>query len=228
MTTTLVPSAPTPRPAPAAGPATGRPAPARPPAARPLAPPVGRGRGVRLLRLPPSEPAPTGSAGALAAAGAAVRTAGPTPSRAHPARATQALLPVEPAGGRAGGHRPRTGTSVPARAPACSRGSWDPELPAVTRSLVLAVLEVAAGALPPSRLVRVVSPEVLAAVERWARGARRRAARPPVVRSVRATQPAPGVAEVCAVVVAGARVRAVAARLEHDGARWRCTAFELG
>ena len=48
------------------------------------------------------------------------------------------------------------------------------------------------------------------------------------VRNVRASEPADGIAEVCATVQAGRRVRAVALRVERHDGRWRCTRLHLG
>lgn len=48
------------------------------------------------------------------------------------------------------------------------------------------------------------------------------------VRSVRSSEPTEGVAELCATVETGKRVRAVALRLEEHRGRWRCTRLQLG
>lgn len=45
--------------------------------------------------------------------------------------------------------------------------------------------------------------------------------------SVHVTEPADGVAEVCAVVRQGGRYQALAARLEAPDGRWRCVSFRL-
>lgn len=50
----------------------------------------------------------------------------------------------------------------------------------------------------------------------------------PVLRMVRVTEPADGVAEACAVFRLGPRVRAVALRFEGLDGHWRCTAAQLG
>jgi hypothetical protein len=49
-----------------------------------------------------------------------------------------------------------------------------------------------------------------------------------VVRGVRVCEPADGVAETCAVVVDGARVRALAMRLVGVDGRWRIEALQVG
>jgi hypothetical protein len=48
------------------------------------------------------------------------------------------------------------------------------------------------------------------------------------VRSVRASEPRDGVAELCATVDVGGRVRALALRLDEQHGRWRCTRLQLG
>jgi hypothetical protein len=45
---------------------------------------------------------------------------------------------------------------------------------------------------------------------------------------VRASEPSDGVAELCATVDVGGRVRALALRLEEQHGRWRCTRLQLG
>ena len=91
-------------------------------------------------------------------------------------------------------------------------------------------LEVATGLRPPGQLARWTTPAVLAGLTRRHALAQRGGGRPPraTVRSVRVCEPAGGVAEVAAVVADGARVRALAVRMEGEGARWRVVAFDLG
>jgi hypothetical protein len=48
------------------------------------------------------------------------------------------------------------------------------------------------------------------------------------IRSVHASEPAAGVAEIAAVIQSGPRVRAVAARLESLDGRWRCVRLQIG
>jgi hypothetical protein len=45
---------------------------------------------------------------------------------------------------------------------------------------------------------------------------------------MRVAEPAAGVAELCATVETGRRVRAIAIRLEAQHGRWRCTRLQLG
>jgi hypothetical protein len=104
--------------------------------------------------------------------------------------------------------------------------------------LAQAIAEVLAGARPPGQLSEVATPLVLGQL---ARGAGRFGGTPgvtpprPVVASVHLSEPVPGVVEGCAVVVTGARRRAIALRLElaprgGHAARpaWRCTALRVG
>jgi hypothetical protein len=96
---------------------------------------------------------------------------------------------------------------------------------------VQAVVEVLAGDRPASQLVRWTTTEVYDDVAcRVTPGGRRGSAVPTraMVRSVRVTEPADGVAEVSALVRRGLRVTAVALRLEGMDGRWQCTALELG
>lgn len=107
--------------------------------------------------------------------------------------------------------------------------------------LAQALVEVLHGVRPATQVRRWLSEEVYAQV-RWqsqrrqaghvqrigppgpARGRRQ----PPrvVVRSVRACQPADGVAEVSVVIHDGERARALALRLEGSDGRWRATVVQ--
>ena len=94
-----------------------------------------------------------------------------------------------------------------------------------------AVVEVLAGDRPPAQLVRWTSTDVYDEVAcrilpRSASGRVDRARG--VVRSVHVSEPDDGVAEVAALVRRGARLTAVALRLEGLDGRWQCTAIELG
>ena len=93
-----------------------------------------------------------------------------------------------------------------------------------------ALLEVLVGRRPTTQLQEWTTPVVMATVLRAAVGDRwpRRSSTRPVLRSIRITEPADGVAEICAVVQYGERYSAVAGRLEGLDRRWRCTALHLG
>lgn len=101
--------------------------------------------------------------------------------------------------------------------------------------LTQALLEVLAGERPHTQLLPWTSDRVFRAVTRRVTvAARMRSTVVDLTRrprlqlgSIRVTEPAAGVAEVCAVVRRGDRCQAVALRLEAWRGRWRCTAFEL-
>jgi hypothetical protein len=94
-----------------------------------------------------------------------------------------------------------------------------------------AIVEVMVGARPAPQLLRWTTSEVYAVVAHRAYVSTRRGAptaRRATVRSVRVCEPADGVAEACAVVVDGSRVRALAMRLVGLDGRWRVEALQVG
>ncbi|MDT4996979.1 MAG: hypothetical protein QOD45_1047 [Pseudonocardiales bacterium] len=101
-----------------------------------------------------------------------------------------------------------------------------------TRHLLTGIFETAAGRRPLQQLAAMLSPSVAyglgADFEKAAQARRRHWSHAARVRSVRATQPADGVAEICATIQVGDRVRAVALRVEEHRGRWRCTRLQLG
>ena len=97
--------------------------------------------------------------------------------------------------------------------------------------VVQAIVEVLAGVRPATQLVRWTTEDVYEQISSRVLGAHGCAADGPlrgVVRSLHVSEPADGVAEVCALVRRGARSTAVALRLEGMDGRWKCTAIELG
>ena len=108
------------------------------------------------------------------------------------------------------------------------------ELPcpeALARSLVQAAVDVVRGHRPASQVLRWTTPEVYSQLRQRARLEQARArpgSRRPVVRSLRASPAGPRGMEVSAVVLDGARARAVAARLDGEDGRWRLTALVIG
>jgi hypothetical protein len=94
--------------------------------------------------------------------------------------------------------------------------------------LVVAVLEALAGRRPVRQLVPWTDDAVYAQLSRTVRSQALTGSRPGVLRSLRISEPADGVIELCAVVVDADRSRAVAARLEGADGRWQCTALQLG
>jgi hypothetical protein len=144
---------------------------------------------------------------------------------------------------------PPTGEPVPLRLvpPAAFDDGFDPQptsradLPDPlpwTRRLTQAIAEILAGARPAAQLARYTTLDVLEHLERStgrltcsansAGNGVRTVAMRPVVASVHVSEPADGVAEVCAVVDTGPRRRALALRLEGQDGRWRCTQLQFG
>jgi hypothetical protein len=96
---------------------------------------------------------------------------------------------------------------------------------------VQAVIEVLAGDRSVSQLIRWADPTVLQHLQQRCAAAspsRRQGGLRALVRSVRVTEPADGVAEVCALVLRGERVSAIALRFQGFDGRWKCTALEIG
>lgn len=100
------------------------------------------------------------------------------------------------------------------------------------RRLLIGMIETAAGRRPLAQLAALLNPSVTRGLggdfERAARRGTPHWLHRAGVRSVRATEPAEGIAELCATVETGNRVRAVAMRLEERQGRWRCTRLQLG
>jgi hypothetical protein len=97
--------------------------------------------------------------------------------------------------------------------------------------VVQAIVEVLAGLRPANQLVRWTTAEVYEVISSRVvpvRAAIELGPQRGVVSSVHITEPADGVAEVCALVRRGARSSALALRLEGMDGRWQCTALELG
>jgi hypothetical protein len=100
------------------------------------------------------------------------------------------------------------------------------------RRLLIGIIETAGGRRPLQQLAALLSHSVATGLgidfERAAQRRRPHWTHAATVRTVRACQPAEGVAELCATLQVGARVRAVALRLEAPDSRWRCTKLQLG
>jgi hypothetical protein len=127
------------------------------------------------------------------------------------------------------------------RPPAAEREEtppWEVTVPAArdwAGRFVQAVVEVISGDRPLQQLLRWTDERVYADLSRRVRilglttsAASRHRTERSHVRSVHIFQPRPDAAEVAAHVRHGRRSRAVAARLEADETRWRCTALLLG
>ncbi len=93
--------------------------------------------------------------------------------------------------------------------------------------LVLAVMETLSGRRPVQQLMAWTDDAVYAQVSRAVRRRQPGDAVPRRLASLRVSEPADGIAEICAVLSGGDRSRAVAARLEGADGRWRCTVLQL-
>ena len=101
----------------------------------------------------------------------------------------------------------------------------------LARRLVQAAVDVVRGHRPATQLLRWTTPEVYSQLRQRARleqMAGRGGGRRPVVRSLRTSPSGERGVEVSAVVLDGARARAVAARLDGEDSRWRLTALVIG
>jgi hypothetical protein len=100
------------------------------------------------------------------------------------------------------------------------------------RRLLIGLIETAGGRRPLHQLATLLSPSVCrglgADFERAAQHGGRHWLHRAGIRSVRVSEPTFGVAELCATVEAGRRVRALAMRLEEHRGRWCCTRLQLG
>ena len=101
-----------------------------------------------------------------------------------------------------------------------------------SRRLLVGVIEAAAGRRPLNQLTALLTPSVAHGLrsdfDRAALLGRPHWTHTATVRSVRGSEPAANVAEVCATVRAGQRVRAIALRVEVRHGRWCCTRLVLG
>jgi hypothetical protein len=110
------------------------------------------------------------------------------------------------------------------------RGLPDPS--AWGRRLLVGMIETAGGRRPLHQLAAMLSPSVSrglgADFERAAQQGSVHWLHRAGLRSVRVAEPADGVAELCATLETGRRVRAIAMRIEEHQGRWRCTRLQLG
>jgi hypothetical protein len=114
--------------------------------------------------------------------------------------------------------------------PARPSGLIDPSTWA--RRLLVGLIESASGRRPLNQLNSLLSPSIGrglgADFERAAQQRTPHWLHRATVGTVRASEPAEGVAELCATLETGRRVRAIAMRLEEQQGRWRCTRLQLG
>jgi hypothetical protein len=128
--------------------------------------------------------------------------------------------------------RPRRRRTVLPPAPPSAARSALPDPGVWGRRLLVGIIETAAGRRPLNQLSALLSAGVAHGLrgdfEQAARVGRPHWTHAAVVRTVRSSEPADGVAELSATVRSGSRVRAVAMRLEVRHHRWCCTRLVLG
>jgi hypothetical protein len=107
-----------------------------------------------------------------------------------------------------------------------------PDPAAWARRLLVGMVETAGGKRPLHQLAAFLSPSVHRGLTHefdrsngrdgphWMHRA--------MVRTIRATEPSEGVAELCVLLETGQRVRALAMRLEQHHGRWRCIRMQIG
>lgn len=181
------------------------------------------------LALPPADPGQAPSAAVVAT----LLSVRPAPRREPPfddeiplglrcaATALDRPLPFPPAT-----HRPAT-TAL--------RRRYDADLadPATwARRLLIGLAESAAGKRPLQQLAGLLTPSIAQGLQadllRAEAGGQRHWLNLATVRSARAMQPKPGIAEVSVTLAVGRRVRAAALRVERRHDQWRCTRIVLG
>lgn len=92
--------------------------------------------------------------------------------------------------------------------------------------VVRAIVEALSGVRPVAHLANWTTPRLQSDLERSvAQLSERHRGQ---VRSVRVSEPRPGVAEVSAVISRGTRVAALALRMESADGRWRVTTLQVG
>jgi hypothetical protein len=100
------------------------------------------------------------------------------------------------------------------------------------RRLLVGLIECAGGRRPLAQLTNMLSPSVIRGLrsdfERANERGRGHWLHRTTVLSLRGCQPADGIAELCAAIDSGPRVRALAMRIEMHHGRWCCTRLQLG
>lgn len=118
--------------------------------------------------------------------------------------------------------------SAPARLPGTNgdRSGLSPDPRRTAAVVVRLIVEVLSGARPMTHLAPWTTAALQHDLQRTAAAITNRQSSQ--VRSVRVSEPLPGVAEVSAVISRGQRARALALRMEHRADRWQVTTLQLG
>uniref|UniRef100_UPI0035CB874F Rv3235 family protein n=1 Tax=uncultured Jatrophihabitans sp. TaxID=1610747 RepID=UPI0035CB874F len=123
-------------------------------------------------------------------------------------------------------------TTLPGPPPPPLRPNGLPDPQRWARRLLVGLIETADGRRPLPQLASLLSVSVhrglLTDFERVGAARTTHWMRNASVHSVRGCEPAAGVAELSATLRTGARLRAVALRLEERHGRWVCTRLQLG
>ncbi len=130
-------------------------------------------------------------------------------------------LPFEPWDGRLNHTRPWASARPTGRGELPEPGAW-------ARRLLVALLEVQTGRRPLQQLSAQLSHAVQLGLANKLESGAWPSSVPTALRSIRAGEPADGVAEISAVIQVGSRYRAIAARLEGLDGRWRCVRLQIG
>lgn len=100
------------------------------------------------------------------------------------------------------------------------------------RRLLIGIIETAGGRRPLNQLTPLLSPSVANGLrgdfDLAAAAGHRHWTHAATIRSMHASEPSDTIAELCATIQHGRRVRAVAMRLEIRHGRWRCVRLVLG
>ena len=169
------------------------------------------------LPFPPPRAAPYSTLNPLPRATEAARRLTVVPDLAEPVIATD---PPPPPSTLSQGLRHTPAPATPMRP--------RPDPSRFSRQFTQGVLEVLSGHRPMVQLSRHVSPGVQRGLTRAGDRHPLEGPTAPTLHSLHLSEPATGVCEMSAIVVVGARYRALAARLEWKIDHWRCTALQIG
>ncbi|MGF7238124.1 MAG: Rv3235 family protein [Frankia sp.] len=142
-------------------------------------------------------------------------------------------VPKSPRGTRTGAPPARPTAAIGAGSPAAglrpgADGRFAPTPSSAAAVVVRAIVEALSGIRPATQLARWTTPRLQADLERRIPRETRHGRDRWVIRSIRVSQPRPGVAEVSAVIIRSTRAAAVALRMESADGRWRVTTLQVG